>query len=76
MRLGSGRAHVGVAHGVLASNAPARDLVREIARLACDRRSVRDLRGAGHAIGIGAQLTVLVPPLTVPMLEPRHPFRI
>ncbi len=39
---------------------------REISRLACDRRSVRDLRAAGHPVGIRAQLTALVPPLTVP----------
>jgi len=42
-------------------------------RPACDRRSARDLRVASLRGRSSAQLTGLVPPLTVPTLEPALP---
>jgi hypothetical protein len=57
---------------VLTRDAFARELVREIARLACDRRSVRDLRAADHS----SASTRSSPPSSrrsqSPTLEPRH----
>ena len=47
----------------------------ETARPACDRRSACDLREAGPMAKSGAQLTGLVPPLTVLTLESSFLFR-
>ncbi len=58
---------------VLASGAPARNLAREIAGPARDRRSVRDLRAADHPSASARSSPPSSPPLTVPTLEPRHP---
>jgi len=71
LEMHSNRRAIGGARG-----ASARDLVREIARLACDRRSVRDLRAAGRASASARSSPPSFRRSQSPTLEPRPRSRI